>query len=271
MIRCAAYLENPHNFANSFPLIKNQPPLLLMTFCMSYPFLKCLDPSSQPTDWEPWHTNQLRISCWQVYKIPVSTQVPARFLLQMGTRWRFWGAQSFRIRHRIFFCLISDQRMSTTIAWIWGKFGSATRLEEGLYYIWHIPCQHSKYFLLAFHLSRSLSLRIILNMHSIHVCPSDREHHLIAIPLNLISEKDRETLPMREGNTRESLQNRWGLQTSCNLSNEQSPEKKFWALFNFFPPTQNSKEISSSLIPWLYITCTPVPIGQPRKAHDEFT
>ena len=36
-------------------------------------------------------------------------------------------------------------------------------------------------------------------MCSIHPCPSDHEHHLIAIPSDLVSKKDRETLPMREG------------------------------------------------------------------------
>ena len=36
-------------------------------------------------------------------------------------------------------------------------------------------------------------------MCSIHPCPSDHDHHLIAIPSDLISTKDRETLLMREG------------------------------------------------------------------------
>jgi hypothetical protein len=39
------------------------------------------------------------------------------FMLQMGTRWQCFGVQSLQIRRRIFLHLISDLRMSTTIAW----------------------------------------------------------------------------------------------------------------------------------------------------------
>jgi hypothetical protein len=43
------------------------------------------------------------------------------------------------------------------------------------------------------------SLHIILNMRFIYPSPSNCGHHLIAIPSDLISKKDRETHPMREG------------------------------------------------------------------------
>jgi len=119
---------------------------------LSWLFLKCLDPLSQPTDWEPWHTNQLGISNnnYMTYWFQVKTSwdfciccVPTDLHATNGDKVLVFCGAKFADKISDFFHLISDRRMSMTIAWSWGKIWVHDKIKKGIG-LWHVPCQRLK-------------------------------------------------------------------------------------------------------------------------------